>query len=124
MFYRSEESHTIREMPDYFSTRPRGSSASDLLAVCGLRAGFDFHGRQAGGSPSAAESLDQSDAGGHPAAQDVDSGAFVGKSRALRRCHFEIADDTAFVAIGGEIERVFGRGHGRLLGPGFVVENS
>ena len=78
---------------------------------------------QLGDVPTAAQRLDQENAGIHPPPQDVDFVPLVRQSNCLRRDHLKIRIDAALVSIGEDFNSPLGLG-GRLpLLPGFVLSS-
>src|ERR1700722_7321466 len=69
------------------SVRPEEAQSWEFLDV-----------RNLGDIPAAAEGLDQQDAGGHAAGEQIHGGYFVGKRGALRGGDFEIVGHPAAVA--------------------------
>src|SRR6202142_574790 len=85
-------------------------------------AGLD--GRDLGDVPSAADSFDEQDAGGHASSEDVHGSAFVRERGALRGGDFKIVCDAALVAIVRERKRVLGGGDCGVFGLGFFFQNA
>src|SRR5579864_7554452 len=81
-------------------------------------------GWQMGNVPATTECFHQEDRGAHSAAENVDGGALVRQSRALRRHDFEVSHQTSGIAVRGELERALGRIYGFSLRFGFVLEDA
>src|SRR4029077_9233439 len=74
--------------------------------------------------PPATNSLDQEHAGSHAARADVDGGDFIRKRGTLRDGNFEIAGNSASVAIFGKGEGVLRCRDGCIFGLGFFLQNT
>lgn len=74
--------------------------------------------------PTATNSLDQEYAGSHAARANVDGGDFIGECGTLRDGDFEIAGNSASVAIFGKGEGALRRRDSSIFGLRFFLQNT
>jgi len=88
----------------------RGSSGPKVLRL--LDAWFYLERGDARGIPAAAEGFHELHAGDEPLAIELRRETFVGEQRLLRGDHIQIVDESAGVAVRGDIERFSSIGDG------------
>jgi len=83
---------------------------------------MDYSLRQLGSIPTAAESLNQLNAGRHPPGHQVRCGAFIREGNTLRRENFQIRCDTTLYRAVERSTDLLGRGHSDLLRRQLLIE--
>src|SRR5713226_8643364 len=102
----------------------RSARTAALPRIAGQPAAAFRARRQGGAIPAAAESLDQEDGTGHPAAENIDRGHFVSEGCTLCCGHFQITRYAASITSEGQLQVFLGSEDGTLLCVRFLLENT